>query len=69
MVTIGLLAFEEMFVEMFEYGSSWVKGKTMTLTFSPTNLHLLIKTTQFNIFMPKYSKLSMKSYVLAFYHI
>ena len=41
----------------------------MTLTFSRTNLHLLIKTTQFTIFMPKSSKLSMKSYVLAFYHI
>ena len=41
----------------------------MTLTFSPTNLHLLIKTNQFIIFMPKSSKFSMTSYVLAFYHI
>ena len=63
MVTIGLLAFEEMF-EFVNYGSSWVKGQTMTLTFSPTNLHLLIKTTLFTIFIPKSSKLSMKSYVL-----
>ena len=38
----------------------------MTLTFSPTNLHLLIKTTLFTIFMPKSSKLSMKSYVLGY---
>ena len=33
----------------------------MTLTFSPTNLHLLIKTTLFTIFMPKSLKLSIKS--------
>ena len=31
------------------YGSSWVKGQTLTLTFSPTNLHLLIKTTLITI--------------------
>ena len=30
----------------------------MTLTSSPTNLHLLIETTLFTIFMPKSSKLS-----------
>ena len=41
----------------------------MTLTFSPTNLHLLIKTTLITIFMPESSKLSMKSYVIAFSHI
>ena len=38
-MAIGLLAFGEI------YGSSWVKGLTMTLTFSQTNLRLLIKTT------------------------
>ena len=42
---------------------------TMTLTFSPTNLHLLIMTTLIPIFMPKSSKLSMKSYVIAFSRI
>ena len=62
MATIGSLTFEE----MFEFVKLWVKGQTTTLTFSPTNLHLLIKTTLFTIFMPKSSKLSMKSYVLAF---
>ena len=61
MVTIGLLAFEE----MFEFVN---KGQTMTLTFSPTNLHILIKTTLFTIFIPKSSKLFMKSYVLVFSH-
>ena len=68
MVTIGLLAFEE----MFEFVKLWLfldQRSKMTLTFSPTNLHLLIKTTLFTIFMPKSSKLSMKSYVLAFSHI
>ena len=64
----SLLAFGEMF-EFENYGSVWVKGQTMTLTYSPTNLHLLNKTTLFTIFMPKTSKLSMKSYVLAFSHI
>ena len=67
-VPIGLLAFEEMF-EFVSYGSSWVRDQTMTLTFSPTNLHLLIKTTLLTIFMPKSSKLSIKSYALAFSHI
>ena len=51
------------------YGRGGHIAQTMTLTFSPTNLHLLIKTTLFTIFVPESSKLSMKSYVLAFSHI
>ena len=35
----------------------------------PTNLCVLIKTTQIIIFRPKSSELCMKSYVLAFSHI
>ena len=64
MVAIGLLAFEEMFEIV-----NWANGQKMTLTFSPTNLHLLIKTTLITIFKPKSSKLSMKSYVSAFSYI
>ena len=68
MVTVGfILAFKEMF-EILN-GSSWVNGQTMTLTFSPTNLHLLIKTTLITFSMPNSSKLSMKSHVLAFSNI
>ena len=61
MVTTGLLAFEE----MFEFVKFWYfLGQR-----SNKNLHLLFKTTLFTIFMPKSSKLSIKSYVLAFSHI
>ena len=69
MTTIGLLAFEKMFENeklMVVPGS---KVKERPWPFLPTNLHLLIKTTLLTIFMPKSSKLPMKSYVLAFSHI
>ena len=57
MVTIGLLAFEE----MFEFEKLWqFLGQRSNNDDNDDNLPF---------FMPKSSKLCMKSYVLAFSHI
>ena len=58
------------FKEMFEFvilREFWLKGQRMTLASCIHNLHGLNKTIQIiTIFKPKSSKLSMKSYILAF---
>ena len=51
------------------YGKSWVKSQTMTLTFSTHKSSCSHLDNLIAILWPKSSKLSMKSYVLAFSHI